>query len=91
MWYHAGGGGDGFVASLALVYLFCWLMLTEQGYCDIKTQRRKSGCAGLRDLNWSKECGKTFEILECTIRWRIRNISKKVLDGARGREPKTKG
>ncbi len=35
MWYHAG---DGFVASLALVCLFCWLRLTEQGYCDTETE-----------------------------------------------------
>jgi hypothetical protein len=42
-WYHAGGGGrgDGFVASLASVYLFCWLRLTEQGYCDTETEKKK--------------------------------------------------
>jgi hypothetical protein len=39
IWYHAGGRrGHGFVASLALVYLFCWLRLTEQGYCDTETE-----------------------------------------------------
>jgi hypothetical protein len=40
MWYHAGGGG-GLVGSLAMVYLLCWLRLTEQGYCDTETEKKK--------------------------------------------------